>query len=403
MSPLDPDLRERAAALDAADPLARWREEFVLDPDVVAYLDGNSLGRLPRRTQERLASFVREEWGGRLIRGWSEGWVDLPVVVGDAVGTLVGAAPGQTIVADSTSVCLAKALHAAVGLVPERSTLVVNAADFPTDRYLARRVAADRRLEVVEVHPSDPSGLSADDVGAVLDDRTAVVLLSLVDYRIGSLLDLADVTARVHAAGAVVVWDLCHSVGVVPTDLDAAGADLAVGCTYKYLNGGPGAPAFLYAASRHHPHLDQPLPGWWSADDLFAMADEHRPAAGIRRMLTGTPPVPGIVAVQEGVALATEVGVAAARAKSELLTAFAIEALDGMGLEVVTPRDPARRGSHVTVRLPDARRATVQLTARGVVPDFREPDLLRLGLAPLTTSFRELLAGLEVLADVAGS
>lgn len=382
--------RGRAAALDAGDPLASFRSAFVLDPDVVAYLDGNSLGRLPRRTQERLATFVGEEWGGRLIRGWSEGWVDLPVTVGDEIGALVGAAAGQTVVADSTSVCLAKALHAATSLAPGRDRLIVSTADFPTDRYLARRVAEDRRLEVVEV----------DDVAAAIDERTAVVLVSHVDYRTGAMLDLPGLTAQVHAAGAVVVWDLCHSAGVVPIDLDAAGVDLAVGCTYKYLNGGPGSPAFLYAAARHHARLDQPLPGWWSADDLFAMADEYRPAAGIRRMLTGTPPVSGLLAVQQGVSLAAEAGVAEARAKSEALTGFCLEVLDELGLEVVTPRDPARRGSHVTVRMPDARRVAELLTARGVIPDFREPDLLRLGLAPLTTSFAELLGGLTVLAEV---
>lgn len=382
--------RGRAAALDAGDPLASFRSAFVLDPDVVAYLDGNSLGRLPRRTQERLATFVGEEWGGRLIRGWSEGWVDLPVTVGDEIGALVGAAAGQTVVADSTSVCLAKALHAATSLAPGRDRLIVSTADFPTDRYLARRVAEDRRLEVVEV----------DDVAAAIDERTAVVLVSHVDYRTGAMLDLPGLTAQVHAAGAVVVWDLCHSAGVVPIDLDAAGVDLAVGCTYKYLNGGPGSPAFLYAAARHHARLDQPLPGWWSADDLFAMADEYRPAAGIRRMLTGTPPVAGLLAVQQGVSLAAEAGVAEARAKSEALTGFCLEVLDELGLEVVTPRDPARRGSHVTVRMPDARRVAELLTARGVIPDFREPDLLRLGLAPLTTSFAELLGGLTVLAEV---
>lgn len=382
--------RGRAAALDAGDPLASFRSAFVLDPDVVAYLDGNSLGRLPRRTQERLATFVGEEWGGRLIRGWSEGWVDLPVTVGDEIGALVGAAAGQTIVADSTSVCLAKALHAAASLAPGRDRLIVSTADFPTDRYLARRVAEDRTLEVVEV----------DDVAGAIDERTAVVLVSHVDYRTGAMLDLPGLTAQVHAAGAVVVWDLCHSAGVVPIDLDAAGVDLAVGCTYKYLNGGPGSPAFLYAAARHHGRLDQPLPGWWSADDLFAMADEYRPAAGIRRMLTGTPPVAGLLAVQQGVSLAAEAGVPEARAKSEALTEFCLEVLDELGLEVVTPRDPARRGSHVTVRMPDARGVAERLTARGVIPDFREPDLLRLGLAPLTTSFAELLGGLTVLAEV---
>lgn len=398
------DFRERAAALDAADPLSAWRQQFQLDADVLAYLDGNSLGRLPLRTRERLSAFVREEWGGRLIRGWSEGWVRLPVEVGDEVGALVGAAPGQTVVGDSTSIGIAKALHAAASLVPGRTRLVVDAGDFPTDRYLAEQVARQRGLELVLVRRDADDDLAAP-LAEVLDERTAVVLLSHVDYRSGVLLDLPALTAQVHAAGAVVVWDLCHSAGVVPTALDAAGVDLAVGCTYKYLNGGPGAPAFLYAAQRHLPVLEQPLPGWWSADDLFAMADEYRPATDARRLLSGTPNVAGLVAVREGVAMVAEAGVDAVREKSVRLTSFAVEALDalaaaGAPLEVVTPRDPARRGSHVTVRVPDARGVTEALTARGVVPDFREPDLLRLGLAPLTTSFAELHAGLAVLGEV---
>lgn len=398
------DFRERAAALDAADPLARWRPQFVVDDDVVAYLDGNSLGRLPLRTRERLAAFVRDEWGSRLIRGWSEGWVELPVEVGDEVGALLGAAPGQMVVGDSTTIGIAKALHAGASLVPDQTRLVVDAGDFPTDRYLAEEVARQRDLELVVVH-RDADGDLAGPLTDVLDERTAVVLLSHVDYRSGVLLDLPSLTAQVHAAGAVVVWDLCHSVGVVPTALDAADVDLAVGCTYKYLNGGPGSPAFLYAAARHLPRLQQPLPGWWSADDLFAMAEEYRPATDARRLLSGTPNVAGLVAVREGVAVVAEARVEAARRKSELLTAFVVDALDAMvergaALELVTPRDPARRGSHVTVRVPDARDVTEALTARGVVPDFREPDLLRLGLAPLTTSFTELYAGLAVLGEV---
>lgn len=398
------DFRERAAALDAADPLAVYRQQFVLDADMVAYLDGNSLGRLPLRTRERLASFVRDEWGSRLIRGWSEGWTELPVEVGDEVGALVGAAPGQTVVADSTSICIAKALHAAASIVPGRSRIVVDAGDFPTDRYLASHVAAARGMELVTIE-RDAEGDLTDSLDAVLDERTAVVLLSHVDYRSGALLDLAALTDRVHAAGALVVWDLCHSVGVVPTALDAAGVDLAVGCTYKYLNGGPGSPAFLYAAARHLPVLEQPLPGWWSADDLFAMADDYRPAADARRLLSGTPNVAGLLAVREGAAMVAEAGVDAVRVKSVLLTTFAIDALDvlaadGSPVEVVTPRDAARRGGHVTVRVPDARAVTAALVDRGVVPDFREPDLVRLGLAPLTTSFAELHAGLVVLRDV---
>ncbi len=406
------DFRERAVALDAADPLAGYRQQFVLDPDLVAYLDGNSLGRLPLRTRERLASFVRDEWGGRLIRGWSEGWVELPQQVGDEVGALVGAAPGQTVVGDSTSIGIAKALHAGASLAQRaggavRTRLVVDAGDFPTDRYLAQQVARARGLEVVGLQRS-ADGDVAGPLAEVLDERVAVVLLSHVDYRTGVLLDLPAITAQVHAVGAVVVWDLCHSAGVVPTALDAAGVDLAVGCTYKYLNAGPGAPAFLHAAARHLPVLEQPLPGWWSADDLFAMAEEYRPAPDARRLLSGTPNVAGLLAVREGVAMVAEAGVDAVRAKSELLTSFAVDVLDevaagGVEIELVTPREAARRGSHVTVRVPGAREATARLVQRGVVPDFREPDLIRLGLAPLTTSFAELHAGLAAVRDVLAS
>ncbi|GAA2079474.1 aminotransferase class V-fold PLP-dependent enzyme [Aeromicrobium halocynthiae] len=394
------DLRRRAARLDAADPLARWRREFVLDPDVMAYLDGNSLGRLPRRTVERLQTFVRDEWGGRLIRGWSEGWAELPTAVGDEVGRLVGAAAGQTVVGDSTSIAIAKALHAAVRLRPERDEIVVAAHDFPTDRYLAQRVAADTGRTLRTVGLRDDGTLDLTDV---LGERTAVVLLSHVDYRSGALLDLPRLTRRVHDAGALVVWDLCHSVGVVPIALDQADVDLALGCTYKYLNAGPGAPAFLYAAARHLPHLQQPLPGWWSADDLFAMADDYRPAPDARRLLSGTPNVAGLLAVREGVAMVDEAGVEAIRAKSVLLTGLVLDLLDAEGLDVVTPRDPASRGSHVTVRLPGARDVAERMAERGVLPDFREPDLVRLGLSPLTTSFEEAVVGVEAMLDVVRS
>ena len=394
------DLRGHAARLDATDPLARWREEFVLDPDVVAYLDGNSLGRLPLRTVERLQTFVRDEWGGRLIRGWSEGWVELPTEVGDEVGRLVGAAAGQTVVGDSTSIAIAKALHAAVRLRPERDEIVVAAHDFPTDRYLAERVAADTGRTLRTVGLADDGTLAMADA---LGERTAIVLLSHVDYRSGALLDLPRLTEQVHDAGALVVWDLCHSAGVVPIELDAAGVDLALGCTYKYLNAGPGAPAFLYAAARLLPDLQQPLPGWWSADDLFAMADEYRPAPDARRLLSGTPNIGGLLAVREGAAMVAEAGVEAIRAKSVLLTELVMDLLDAEGLEIVTPRDPAARGSHVTVRLPGARDVADRMADRGVLPDFREPDLVRLGLSPLTTSFEEAVAGVEAMLDVVRS
>jgi kynureninase len=388
--------------LDSADPLAPFRERFVVDDDLVAYLDGNSLGRLPVATLDRLAAFVREEWGGRLIRGWEESWVELPVTVGDELGTaLLGAAPGQTVIADSTSVCIYKLLHAAAGLRTGRDEIVIDATNFPTDRYLVDSVAAARGMTVRWIEPDLVENVTVEVLAEALGDRTAVVLLSHVDYRSGTLLDLGALTRAVHDAGALVIWDVCHSAGVVPLELDAVGADFAVGCTYKYVNAGPGAPAFVYVAAGHLAEARQPIVGWWSAADLFAMGDVYEASATITRMLSGTPPVAGLLAVQEGVRLIAEAGIEAIRAKSEALTAYAIELLDEAGFELVTPRDPALRGSHVTVRHPDARAVTSRLVERGVVPDFREPDLIRLGLSPLTTSFAELAAATRILAEVA--
>jgi len=390
--------------LDAADPLAAFRDRFVIDDDLVAYLDGNSLGRLPRATAERLAAFVNEEWGSRLIRGWDDAWVDLPVSVGDELGeALLGSAPGQTVIADSTSVNLYKLLHAAIGLRPDRDEIVIDATNFPTDRYLVESVAASRGLTVRWLRPELVENVTVKALADVLGERTAVVVLSHVDYRSGTLVDLPAVTELVHRHGAVIVWDLCHSVGVLPIALDAAEADFAVGCTYKYLNSGPGAPAFLYVAERHLTAVTQPIAGWWSASDLFAMSETYEVAPTIRRMLSGTPSVSGIVAVQEGVRLIAEPGIDAVRAKSEALTAYTVELLDDAGLEVVTPRDPALRGSHVTVRHPDARSITDAMIERGVVPDFREPDLIRLGLSPLSTSFAEVEAGVRILVDCVGA
>lgn len=387
--------------LDAADPLAAIRDRFVIDDDLVAYLDGNSLGRLPVATLDRLTAFVREEWGGRLIRGWAESWVELPVTVGDELGSaLLGTAAGQTVIADSTSVCIYKLLHAAAGVVAGRDEIVIDATNFPTDRYLVESVAEARDMTVRWLEPDLVENVTTDVLERALGDSTAVVLLSHVDYRSGTLLDLPALTRAVHAAGAVVIWDLCHSAGVVPIDLDANEVDFAVGCTYKYVNAGPGAPAFVYVARRHLDGASQPIAGWWSAADLFEMSDTYEPSPTVRRMLSGTPSVAGILAVQEGVRLIAEVGVEAIRAKSEALTARAVELIDGLGLEIVTPREPALRGSHVTVRHPDARAVTERLVERGVVPDFREPDLIRLGLSPLTTSFAELAAATRILGEV---
>lgn len=384
-----------AAGLDAADPLAHFRDRFVIDDDLIAYLDGNSLGRLPIATRDRLATFVRDEWGTDLIRGW-ERWTSLPSQVGDQIGALIGSAPGQTVLTDSTSICLFKLLHAAGELRPERTEVVVEAHAFPTDRFLVDAVAEQRGWMVRRVeHPSD--------LWAALGERTAVVVLGHVDYRTGELHDLPALTAAIHDAGALALWDLCHSVGAVPLDLDGDHVDLAVGCTYKYLNGGPGAPAFLHVAGEHLGAVKQPIPGWWSVPDLFAMTAAHEPAADARRMLSGTPNVAGMLAVQEGARLTTEAGSAAIRAKSIALTAFAIELLDAAGLEVVTPRDPARRGGQVSVRCEDAAGVARALVERGVVPDFRPPDLVRLGFSPLTTSFAEVRAGIEMLTSIVSS
>jgi kynureninase len=395
-----PPTRTDAQELDAVDPLAAYRELFLVDDDLVAYLDGNSLGRAPRSTLQRLQGLYAEQWGGRLIRGWTEGWVDLPEQVGGRLGSAVlGAAPGQVVIADSTSVNLYKALHAATGLRPGRHEVVVDDTNFPTDRYLVQSVAASRGLTVRWIHPDPLHGPAAEDLAEVLGDDTAWVLLSHVDYRSGAIADLPRLSALTHDAGALAVWDLSHSAGCLDVQLDAAGADFAVGCTYKYLNAGPGAPAFLYVARRHHERARQPLEGWFGAADVFAMAAEFEPAAGIRRMLTGTPYVPGLVAVDEGVSLVEQAGIGVIAAKARALTSFAVELIEGYGIELASPREASARGGHVTVRVPDAEAVTVRLISRGVVPDFRNPDLVRLGMSPLTTSFAEVWDGLAVLVQ----
>ena len=352
--------------------------------DVVAYFDGNSLGRPPRATAERLAAFVTDEWGGRLIRGWDEGWVELPVTVGDEVAAVVlGAAPGQTVVADSTSVNLFKVLHAACDLRPDRDEIVVDTTNFPTDRYLVEGVAAQRGMTVRWLEPDLVEHVTTDDLAEVLGERTAVVALSHVDYRSAAILDVAGITAQVHAAGGLVVWDLCHSAGVLPIALDADDVDFAVGCTYKYLDAGPGAPAFLYVAARHLADVPQPIPGWWSAADLFAMADTYTAAPDIRRMLSGTPERHG----HPGRARrACDWWARRASTRSApspwRSTDFLLELVDRLDVTVLSPRDSARRGSHVTIQVPDAADAAKRLGERGVIPDVRRPDLL--AARPLT-------------------
>jgi kynureninase len=406
--------RAYVEALDAADELSAFRDRFVVGSgpnDVDAYLDGNSLGRLPRATQDRLHRLVEQQWGHGLIRSWQQ-WATLPREVGDLLGSAaLGAAAGQVVVAESTSVCLYKALHAAAALRPDRSVLVATDSDFPTDRYLAESVAAQRGCSVRWLSPPRDGGVTVDLLSPALDDRTAVVLLSHVEYRSAHLADMAAITAQVHAAGAIAVWDLSHSGGSVPLSLDAHDVDLAVGCTYKYLNAGPGAPAYLYAAHRHHADLWQPIPGWFGAADVFEMADSYTPAPGIERMLSGTPSVLGLVAVEEGARLVAEAGIDRIRAKAmgltELAVSLADEWLAPLGVELASPRDPADRGAHLVLRHPDARRWSARLTDAGVVGDYRNPDLWRIGLSPLTTSYTEVWTAMgtarTVLAELTGA
>ena len=373
--------RADALALDVADELAQFRDRFVIDDDGPIYLDGNSLGRLPRSTEERLARVVREEWGSGLVGSWSR-WIDLPRAVGDRIGVdVLGAEPGEVLVADSTSVNLYKLARAVLDASPPaRKTIVTDGANFPTDRYVLEGVGTVRYVD------ADPD---ADAIaGAMRPGDVALVSLSLVSYRSGALLDLAAISAAAHEGGAAVLWDLSHAAGAVAIDLQGAGVDLAVGCTYKYLNGGPGSPAFLYVRRELQDRLTQPIHGWFGAADQFVMGPTYEAAGGIDRFAVGTPPVLGLVAVDEGVALLVDAGIDRLRRKSLAVTDLLIDLADAAGFEVATPRAHERRGSHVAIRHPEAwRLCRVLVEELGVVPDFREPDLLRFGVTPINTRF----------------
>ncbi len=393
--------RAAAEALDAADPLAGYRARFAGTdddgPGRLLYLDGNSLGRMPRETPAALARVAEEEWGRGLVGSWAAtpsgtSWIDVGTRVGDLVGTgVLGARPGEVLLADSTTVDLYKLLVAAADARPGRDVLVCCADDFPTDRYVVAGVAAARGTTVREVPADLDEGLDPAVLAAALDERVAVVVLSAVAYRSGALADVAAVTAAARGAGALVLWDLSHAAGAVSLDLAAHGVDLAVGCTYKYLNGGPGAPAFLYVRRELQDSLRQPIWGWFGQRDQFAMGAAYDPVPGIGRFAVGTPPVLAAAAVEVGVRLVAEAGIdrlaAKGRALSGLLVALADEHLAPHGVTLASPRDPARRGSHVTLAHPAAWQLTRALVDRGVVPDFRTPDRVRFGPAPLYTRF----------------
>jgi kynureninase len=403
--------RAAAARLDRDDPLAGLRERFVIDDPDLLYLDGNSLGRLPRRSIERLRTVVEREWGSRLIRSWNEGWMDLPLRAGDLIGQrLLGAAPGQVAVSDSTSVNLYKLASAALDARPGRDLIVADRHNFPTDRYVLEGLAAARGCELKLVEFDELLGPTAEAVERVLGERgvgerTALLSLAHVDYRSGALADMAAIDAVAHRAGALTLWDLCHSVGAVPVELDASGADLAVGCTYKYLNAGPGAPAFLYVRREHLAALRQPIWGWFGQRDQFAMAQGYDPAPDIARFLVGTPFVAGVALVEEGAALLAEAGIERLRAKGMALTELVIELHDAwlapLGFRLASPRDPAVRGSHVSLAHPDGYRISQALIWKArVIPDFRPPDRIRLGPAPLSTRFVDVWDAMDRLRRV---
>jgi kynureninase len=398
--------REDALALDAADPLAHLRQQFDIPPGLI-YLDGNSLGVMPKATPARVQQVVTQEWGVGLIGSWnSAGWMELAPRIGDKIGRLIGAAPGECVAADSTSVNLFKVLSAALSIAradaPQRTRIVSERSNFPTDLYIAEATAAERGFELVLA--DSPEALPA-----LLDTRCAVLMLTHVNYRTGRMHDMAALARCAHDAGTLTLWDLAHSAGAVPVDLRGSGADFAIGCGYKYLNGGPGAPAFAWVAPRHAERFWQPLAGWMGHAAPFEFTPGYRPAPGIRRYLCGTPAVLSLAALECGVdtVLAAESygGMAALRQKSLALTrAFAglAEArCAGLGLSLVSPRDDAQRGSQVCLAHPSHGYAMVQaLIARGVVGDFRAPDILRFGFTPLYTRFVDAWDAVEHLRQV---
>lgn len=396
---MDATLRDRARALDAANPLAACRDRFLI-PDGLVYLDGNSLGPLPAAVPAALDDAVRRQWGTGLISSWSgEDWWDAPMRVGRRIGALLGAAPGQVVAGDSTSVQLFNTLVAAARLRPGRDVLITDPGNFPTDLYLADSAARLLGLEVRRVAPPDlPAAL------AELGARVALVSYPAVDYRTGELWDLAAATGLAHEHGALAVWDLCHAAGAMPVELDAIGADFAVGCTYKYLSGGPGSPAYAYVATRHQGAADHPLSGWHGHADPFAMLGSYVPADGIARARIGCPPLLSLLALEAALTAFDGVDLALVRAQSLSLTGFFIECCDRLpaaaGCAVVSPRDRSRRGSQVAVRHPDAGRLVGALAERSVVCDKRDPDLLRFGFNALFNTHADALAAAGALRAV---
>jgi kynureninase len=390
--------REQLAQRDASDPLAAMRDAFSLPPNLI-YLDGNSLGGLPKTTAGRVEQVLRQEWGAQLISSWnSAGWIDMPARIGDKIARLIGAAPGEVIVADSTSVNVYKTLAAALALRPERRVILSTPDNFPTDLYMAQGLIAQlgghHELRLVD----------GEQLAAQIDEDVAIVTLTHVNYKTGQMYDMAAITAAAQASGALTMWDLAHSAGAMPVALNEANADFAVGCGYKYLNGGPGAPAFLFVAARHQPHFSQPLSGWMGHAQPFAFDSQYAPAEGIGRYLCGTPPVLSMAALECGIDLMLDADMAAVRAKSLALADCFIELVEarcaGYGLSLVTPRDPALRGSQASFRHPEGYAIMRALSEQGVVGDFRAPDIMRFGFTPLYTRYVDMWDAVEQLRQI---
>jgi kynureninase len=397
MSSVSMTSREDCVARDFGDPLRGFRDRFVV-PEGLIYLDGNSLGLMPRAAAGVLNRTIEQEWGHDLIRSWnSAGWFDMPILLGDRVGALIGAAPGQTVVCDTTSINLYKAIHAAIGLRPDRDVVIAEDESFPTDLYIVEGAmkSAGKPMQRRLIGSDGPS------LETLLDRKVAVVVLSHVNYRTGALLDMAAITKQIHAAGALVVWDLCHSIGVIETAFDRDAVDFAVGCTYKYLNGGPGSPAFISVAKAHQATASHPLSGWWGHATPFAFDRDFKPDPGIKRFLCGTQPIISLRGVEVALDAMEGVEVGALRQKSLALTELFMERVAALlpKLEIVTPRQSSLRGSQVGIVFDKGYAVVQAMIERGVIGDFRAPDIMRFGFAPLYVRFRDVWDAAELLAE----
>ena len=401
---------EYARALDRADALAHFRNRFVITDPQMCYLDGNSLGRLPKSTIEAVNRVMVEEWGGELVTGWNH-WVDMAQRVGDRIGEAVlGAAPGQVLATDTTSVNLYRLAIAAIKARPQRSTIVIDEANFPTDRYIFEGIAKDLGLRLVVIPNEDPAvaefeRVTPDVLARYLSDDVALVCLQIVNYRSGARQDVPTLTDLVRRHGAYVLWDASHAAGALDLRFDEWGVDIAVGCTYKYCNAGPGSPGWLYIRSTNHEHLQTPIDGWFGQRDQFAMGPTFDRAPGIRGFQIATPPITGLAAIESSMALIREAGISAIEAKAGAGTDFMIELFDDwlapLGFELATPRLAAHRGGHVSLVHPDARRISVAMREMtNVIPDFRMPNTIRLAVSPLYTSYEEIFTAFARLRDL---